>query len=108
MIRQIVIGTGGGTLRTWSGQYAEAMRVEGEYHKSGLHGYVIVTVAGAEATIQWKAMIDGQPGSRWEVLDTFSYTLSAETCRQRLIWQGSAAGDAGSSAALPASSAALR
>ena len=107
-IRQIVAGTGGGTLKTWSGRYAEAMRVEGEYHKSGLHGYVIVTVAGAEATIQWKAMIDGQPGSRWEVLDSFSYTLSEKTSRQRRNRQGSAAGDAGSSAALPASSATVR
>ncbi len=99
-IRQIVAGTGGGTLKTWSGQYAEAMRVKGEYHKSGRHGYVVVTVDGAEATIQWKAMIDGQPGSRWEVLDTFSYTLPAKTCRQRWNRQGSAAGDAGNRAAL--------
>jgi len=78
-IRQIVAGTGGGSLKTWSGQYVEAMSVKGEYHNDSLHGYVLVTVDGSRATIQWKAITGGQAGNTWQVLDTYSYDLSETT-----------------------------
>lgn len=80
-IRQIVAGTGGGSLRTWSGQYGEEERVRGEYDRDGLHGYVLVTVNGSEATIRWKALARGRDESAWQVLDTFSYTLAAPAGR---------------------------
>jgi len=74
-IRQIVAGTGGGAVRTWSGQYLEAGRVKGEYAKDSLHGYVLVIVDGSKATIEWKAITEGETGNAWQVLDTFSYDL---------------------------------
>ncbi len=73
-IRQIVCGTGGGTPRTWSGKYPEATRVRGEYEKSGLYGYVLVTVEGPEVTIKWKAITQDPADNTWKVLDTFSYS----------------------------------
>ena len=82
VIRQIVSGTGGGTPRTWSGKYAEAMRVKGEYDKSGLYGYVLVTVEGPKATISWKAITEPQTGNTWQVLDTFSYTITERIDKQ--------------------------
>lgn len=72
-IRQIVVGTGGGSPRTWSGKYLDT-NVKGEYAKDNLYGYVLVTVEGSRATIQWKALVD-ETGNRWQVLDTFSYDL---------------------------------
>ena len=63
VIRQVVSGTGGGTPGTWSGKYAEAMRVKGEYDKSGLYGYVLVTVEGPKATIKWKAITEDRNGN---------------------------------------------
>ncbi|MFY9397517.1 MAG: metallophosphoesterase [Desulfomonilia bacterium] len=73
-IRQIVLSSGGGSLRTWSGRYGEEARVEGEYARDGLHGYVLVTVDGPEATIHWKALVGERGECIWQVLDTFSYT----------------------------------
>ena len=74
-IREIVVGTAGGSPRTWSGQYLDA-RVKGEYAKDNLYGYVLVTIDGSKATIQWKAITEVQEGNAWQVLDTFSYNLS--------------------------------
>lgn len=73
-IYQIVCGTGGGTPRTWPGEYAEAMRVKGEYEKSGLYGYVLVTIEGPEVTISWKAITQDPADNAWQGLDTFSYS----------------------------------
>jgi hypothetical protein len=78
-IRQIVAGTGGGFLRTWSGQYLEAERVKEEYSKDNGYGYVLVTIDGPRATIQWKAIIGEQTNNSWQVLDTFFYDLSEVT-----------------------------
>ena len=86
-VQQVVSGTGGGTPGTWSGKYAEAMRVKGEYNKSGLYGYVLVTVEGPRATLKWKAITEGQTGNTWQVLDIFSYTLSESTDEQRQTLQ---------------------
>ncbi len=87
VVRQIVSGTGGGTPMTWSGKYGEAKKVKGEYSKSGLYGYVLVTVEGPRATIKWKAITDGQTGDAWQVLDTFSYTISERSDKQGQIRQ---------------------
>jgi hypothetical protein len=76
-----VAGTGGGSLRTWTGQYGEEERVQGEYARDGLHGYVLVTVDGPGATIRWKALAGGRDESDWQVLDTFSYTMTAPAGR---------------------------
>ncbi len=83
MIRQIVSGTGGGSLRTWSGQYPDGPRVKGEYDKSGLHGYVLVTVDGSTATMRWKAIPDDGKGNVWQIPDSFSYRLSEATDQEK-------------------------
>jgi hypothetical protein len=44
-----------------------------EYHNSDHYGYILVTIDGMEATIQWRALTDVQD-REWEVLDSFSYT----------------------------------
>lgn len=79
VIRQVVMGTGGGTQREWSGEYTDETGVTCEYHMEGVYGYVIVVVDGSEATIEWKAITEGEPGNVWQVLDTFSYDLSETT-----------------------------
>ncbi len=89
-IRQIVAGTGGGSLRTWSGRYDEESRVEREYDKSGLHGYVLVTVEGPRATIRWIAITGEQEGGIRQVLDIFSYSLSKTQAKQRRVGPRSA------------------
>lgn len=76
LIRQIVAGTGGGSLRTWSGKYHEPMRATGEYARDYLNGYLLVIVDGSNATIEWKAIAEGQTGNIWQVLDAFFYDLS--------------------------------
>lgn len=73
IIRQIIVGTGGGSPRTWSGEYRDETGVTGEYHMENLYGYVIVTVDGSSAAIQWRAIVGGEAGGTWKVLDTFSY-----------------------------------
>lgn len=70
---QIIGGTGGGKLQKWSGNYKESSRVMCEYHNSDHYGYILVTIDGMEATIQWRALTDVQD-REWEVLDSFSYT----------------------------------
>lgn len=63
----------GGKLQKWSGNYKESSRVMCEYHNSDHYGYILVTIDGMEATIQWRALTDVQD-REWEVLDSFSYT----------------------------------
>jgi len=74
-IRQIVTGTGGGSARTWSGQYLEPAIVKGEYARDNVYGYILVTVDGSRATIQYKAVTEGTAEHTWQMLDTFSYDL---------------------------------
>lgn len=38
-----------------------------------LYGYVIVKVDRSMATVQWKAIANGETGSTWKLLDIFSY-----------------------------------
>jgi len=76
-IRQIIAGTGGGRLRTFSGMYKDNQRIKGEYHNGEYHGYVVVTVAGQKATVVWKALMD-QRMDAWQLLDTFTYSVSAK------------------------------
>ncbi len=75
-IRQIIGGTGGGSLKRWSGTYREDERVKGEYHDGDHHGYILVVVEGPTATVIWKALIE--PGKKamdvWQILDSFTYS----------------------------------
>jgi hypothetical protein len=73
-IRQIIAGTGGGTLKTWAGKYADP-RVKGEFHDSDHYGYVLITVEGAKVTLRWKGFPKTDGPVVWSVLDSFSYTL---------------------------------
>jgi hypothetical protein len=75
VIRQIIVGTGGGAPRTWSGEYPDETGIECEYHMENLYGYVLVIVDGSKATIQYKAITEGETGSAWKVFDTYSYDL---------------------------------
>ncbi len=59
-IWQIIEGTGGGSLKKWSGTYREEKRVKGEYYDGDHHGYILVIVEGAKVTVNWKALI--KPG----------------------------------------------
>ncbi len=72
-IWQIINGTGGGKLQKWSGNYKESRRVMCEYHNSDHYGYILVTVDGVKATIEWRALVDISD-SEWEVLDSFTYS----------------------------------
>lgn len=75
-IRQIIAGTGGGVLRTWSGVYKDGKRVQGEYHNNNHHGYILVTIDGLKVTIAWRAMVREDDAVTWRILDSFAYTLS--------------------------------
>jgi len=75
-IRQIIAGTGGGVLRTWSGVYKDGKRVQGEYHNNNHHGYILVTVDRHKVTIAWRAMVKEDGAVTWRILDSFAYTLS--------------------------------
>ncbi|MEN6320659.1 MAG: metallophosphoesterase [Syntrophaceae bacterium] len=77
-IRQIIAGTGGGTLRKWSGVYKDDKRVHGEYHNSDHTGYILVTVEGTKATVIWKALMKPGTMDAWKILDTFTYSIPAE------------------------------
>jgi len=72
-IWQIIGGTGGGKLQKWHGRYKESRRVMCEYHNSDHYGYILVTVDGVEATIEWRALVDISD-EEWEVLDSFTYS----------------------------------
>lgn len=71
---QVIGGTGGGRLRTWSGIYKESKRVQCEYHNGDYHGYILVTVDGTEVTVIWKALVN-PPADEWRVYDRFTYNL---------------------------------
>jgi len=75
-IRQIIAGTGGGALRTWSGAYKDGKRVQGEYHNGNHHGYILVTVDGPRVNVAWRAMVRENDAVTWRTLDSFAYTLS--------------------------------
>lgn len=70
---QIINGTGGGRLQRWSGNYMESGKAMCEYHNSINYGYILVTIDGIKATIDWRALVDVSD-SEWEVLDSFSYS----------------------------------
>jgi hypothetical protein len=72
-IRQIIAGTGGGRLRTWSGVYKDEKRIKGEYHNGDHHGYILVIIEGQKATVFWKAIIE--TGEPLKILDTFTYSV---------------------------------
>lgn len=72
-IWQIIGGTGGGKLQKWSGNYKESRRVMCEYHNSDHYGYILVTIDGVKATIEWRALTDISDND-WEVLDSFTYS----------------------------------
>jgi len=74
-IRQIVAGTGGGSLVPWSGIYPEDVRVKGEYANSDHHGYVLITVEGLAVTVAWKVLLLEKGMGVWRTLDSFSYTI---------------------------------
>ncbi len=74
-IRQIILGTGGGDLKKWSGRY-EDKRVRGECHNGDHHGYVLVTVAGRKVTVQWKAWVQSGELDAWQHLDVFTYFIN--------------------------------
>ena len=76
IIRQIIVGPGGGAPRTWSGEYPDEEGVTCEYHVENLYGYVLVIVDGSKATIQYRAITEGETEGAWKVLDTYSYYLS--------------------------------
>jgi len=72
-IWQIINGTGGGLLQDWSGSYMDSDRVMCEYHDGDHYGYILVTIDGVKATIEWRALVD-VPDAEWKVLDSFSYS----------------------------------
>ncbi len=71
-VRQIILGTGGGSLRDWPGKYREDMRVKGEYSNSDHHGYVLVAIEGLKITVAWKALVKTGQEKSWRILDEFS------------------------------------
>lgn len=78
-IRQIIAGTGGGSLKTWSGIYKDSHRVKGEYYSNDHHGYILVTVKGTRVTASWKALTQSTGTlDAWQILDTFTYAIPAE------------------------------
>lgn len=76
-IRQIIAGTGGGHLRTWSGIYKDK-RVQGESHNGDHHGYILVTVEGPKVTVVWKALMKPGTMGAWHILDTFTYFIPVQ------------------------------
>jgi 3',5'-cyclic AMP phosphodiesterase CpdA len=77
-IRQIIAGTGGGPLKAWAGAYADK-RVTGEFHDEKHRGYLLVTVDGPRATIEWKALFEEGGTTVWKTLDVFRYSLHPTT-----------------------------
>jgi hypothetical protein len=77
-IRQIIAGTGGGPLKTWSGKYP-GERVKREYYNGDYHGYVLVTIEGPKVTVAWKALVNSGPIQSWKILDELSLTENLKT-----------------------------
>lgn len=74
-IRQIIAGTGGGALKTWSGAYKDVKRVQGEYHSGDYHGYILVTLDGLRVTVVWRVMARENGAVIWRSLDSFTYII---------------------------------
>ena len=70
-LRQIIVSSGGGSLRKWKGTYKDP-KVKNEYYNQDYHGYIIVTITNDKATIQWRALTNIEKGS-WKIKDSFSY-----------------------------------
>ncbi|HOO73317.1 MAG TPA: metallophosphoesterase [Spirochaetota bacterium] len=85
---QIIAGTGGGKLRTWSGTYKAGGRATCAYHNNKYHGYILVTIDGMDVLVQWKALVD-VTALKWQVLDRFSCSRSPIPDSHRLIGSGS-------------------
>ena len=81
-IRQIINGTGGGHLVTWSGIYAESSRIKSEYSNSDHHGYLLVALEGSRVTVAWKALSLNAGKVSWRILDYFSYALPSSAARR--------------------------
>jgi hypothetical protein len=77
-IRQIVVGTGGGTSKVWPDMSKNNQKAKTEYHNSDYSGYALVTVRGPQVTVAWKALVVPQPVDVWETLDEFIYSLLTE------------------------------
>lgn len=77
-IRQIVVGTGGGTSKAWSDMGKSNKKAETEYHNSDHSGYALVTVTGPQVTVVWKALVISQPIDVWKILDEFTYSVLTE------------------------------
>lgn len=75
-IHQLVVGSGGAPLVTWSPPYDEGTNVVGEFHNDTDYGYVVVTIDGKTATVEWKAW-DGVGDPGWITMDSFTYTVPA-------------------------------
>ncbi|MDD8027440.1 MAG: metallophosphoesterase [Acidobacteriota bacterium] len=73
-IRQIIAGTGGGSLKAWPGAYGDK-RVIGEFHDDKHRGFLLVTIEGFRVTIEWKALLDEGGTAVWKALDAFRYSL---------------------------------
>jgi predicted phosphodiesterase len=75
-IRQIIVGTGGGSLKQWSGLYQDGKSVRGECHESGRNGYALVTVEEAKITVVWKAIMQLEAMDGRQYLDAFTYSIN--------------------------------
>ena len=84
-IWQIIAGTGGGGLRTWSGVYGDSNRVKGEYHNNDHHGYVLVIIDGPKVSVSWKALVKQDTLATWQILDEFSYSDQTRKGAQKTI-----------------------
>ena len=78
-IYQMVVGSCGAPLASWSPPYNDS-RVVGEYRNDLDYGYVLVTVDHEYAEVEWIAW-DGTGDPVWTTLDNF--TLSVTTSPKR-------------------------
>jgi hypothetical protein len=65
-IYQMVVGSCGAPFKQWSPPYNDTF-VVGDYHNEKDCGYVLVTIDGANATVEWKAL----QKDTWVTLDSF-------------------------------------
>jgi hypothetical protein len=75
-IYQVLSGSGGAPFSKWQPQqYAEGNKVVKDYHNEGLYGYVLVTIADTQVTMEWKALFKEEGKDVWRALDTLHYSL---------------------------------
>lgn len=74
-IQQLVVGTGGAELSSWSGPPYPDSRVILESHLEGQYGYSLVTVDGKKITVVFYAYDSST--DKWSPFDTYSYTLTS-------------------------------